>query len=190
MLGVGLLILIGIWAVVGFLLWRRLIRPRLRSWLALAFTTVVAALVWFVGPIADELLGARQFRKLCEEMPPVEFSGAVAIGPGAFFDESGRPRWRNGDEFSAIRRETKEWERIFATRQESAVVNKWPFPIVELKTTDYERATGRPVVISRFRGAAGGWMKRVTSWGSVAPYQCHSKGTFPESQTWIRFERQ
>jgi hypothetical protein len=188
MLGTGLLIFIGLWAAVGFVLWRWLIRPRLHSRSALVLVTLLAGVVWFVGPIADELLGARQFKRLCDEMPPVEFYGPVPIGPGAFFDESGRPRWRTNDEFSRIRIRSKEWERVIGTRQEDTLISKWPFPVFELKTTDYERATGRPVFISRMRGAAGGWLKRVSGLGSISPYQCPSKGSYPADETWIRFK--
>lgn len=189
MLGIGLLILIGIWAAVGFLLWRRLIRPKVRSRPALVLTTVVAAVVWFVGPIADEMIGARRFKTLCEEMPPVEFYGPVAIGPGAFFDKSGQPRWHNGDEFSSIKRMTKDWSETFGTKDDEIVLESWPFPIVELKITDYERSTGNPVVVSRMRAARGGWLKRLSGMGALGGYQCPIKGPFVDDINRIKYRQ-
>jgi hypothetical protein len=188
MLGAGLLIFIGLWAAVGFVLWRWLIRPRLHSRSALVLVTLLAGVVWFVGPIADELLGARQFKRLCDEMPPVEFYGPVPIGPGAFFDESGRPRWRTSDEFWAIRRKTKDWERIFGSREETTTLSTWPFIVLEMKTIHYAKATGQPILISRFRGSAGGWLKRMTGWGAYSPYQCPFKERYPPDNDWITFK--
>lgn len=188
MLGVGVLILLGLWAAIGLLLWRQLIRPRSQSRMSLVLITLVAGIAWFVVPIADELLGARKFKRLCDEMPPVEFYGPIAIGPGAFFNESGQPRWRNRDEFSKIRRETKDWDQIFGSREETTTISTWPFTVLEMKTIYYARATGQPVLISRFRGSAGGWLKRITGWGSIAPYQCPFRQLYPPSNEWIRFE--
>jgi hypothetical protein len=167
----------------------RLLKPRFRSHSALAAVTLIAAALWFVGPVLDEILGARMFKRLCEEMQPIVFYGPVAVGPGGFFDESGNRRWRTVEEFSAIKRSTKEWERLFDVRQQKTSLTRWPVPIFELTTTDFEKSSGGPTVVSRFRGSEGGWIKQVTGWGRLAPYQCPSKGKFRDDETRIVFAR-
>jgi hypothetical protein len=81
-----------VWARIGFVLWRWLIRPRIKSPRALYATTLALAGIWLVGPVLDEILGAREFAQACREIPEVKFHGPVAIGTGAFFDEHGKPR--------------------------------------------------------------------------------------------------
>jgi|GEM_PF-3280964 len=189
MIGVVILGLMVLWAVLGYFLWKRLLKPRFRSRSAFAAVTLSAAAIWFVGPVLDEILGAQRFKALCDEMPPIEFYGPIAVGPGAFFDETGNRRWRTVEEFSAIKRSTKEWERLFDVRQETNSLSRWPIPIFERTTTDFEKSSGRPTVVSRFRGSAGGWIKQVTGWGRLAPYQCPSKGKFPDDESRIVFAR-
>ena len=85
-----LLVVVAMWAALGFLLWKRLVRPRVRSPVALYVATAGLILRWFVGPVADEILGAREFKRLCDETPEMKFYGPIAIGSGSFFDERGR----------------------------------------------------------------------------------------------------
>jgi hypothetical protein len=180
-----LLIPVLLWAGLGVLLWRKLIAPRLRSTAQKWLIAVVAAAVWFVGPVLDEILGARTFERLCAEMPAVEFYGPVSVGPGKFFDEEGRPKWKSNGDFSL--NYSSDWRKIFADKEEVTVLKKWPFPILQYKTVFFDQRTGKPVLVSYFIGAAGGWIKRVLDWGSMAPYQCPRKGVFPPDADWIKF---
>jgi len=178
---------IALWAWFGALLWKRLIRPRFDSALALAFATILWAGIWFIGPVIDEILGARDFAQLCQEIPEVKFHGPVAIGPGAFFDEQGNPRWKNEDEFSAIKRNTKDWYALFDTRTDWSKLRSWPIPIFQSRGIDFVKSSGAPVVESFYRTSPGGWIKRQLGWGMQAPYQCARKGRFPQDAELIVF---
>jgi hypothetical protein len=105
------LIVIFIWAWFGFALWSLLVKPYVQSTILRICLTLLLAVVWFVGPVIDEILGVREFDQLCREMPSVKYYGPVAVGPGVFFDEQGRPKWKNSDEFYAIKRNTDVWEK-------------------------------------------------------------------------------
>jgi hypothetical protein len=174
-----------VWARIGFVLWRWLIRPRIKSPRALYATTLALAGIWLVGPVLDEILGAREFAQACREIPEVKFHGPVAIGTGSFFDEHGKPRWKNDDEFSAIKRNTKDWYQIFDERQEWTQLRRWPMPIFQSRSIYFVKSTGQSSVDSYYRTSPGGWIKRVTGWGMQAPYQCPRRGVFPVDEARI-----
>ncbi|HEX8011977.1 MAG TPA: hypothetical protein VF814_13740 [Casimicrobiaceae bacterium] len=183
-----ILVVVILWAGLGFVLWKSLVRPHVRSRWVLVVTTLALAGIWFIGPILDEILGAREFERACKEMREIKFYGPVPVGPGAFFDEQGNPRWKNVEEFSAIKRNTKAWYDLFDVREESTKLQTWPVPIFESRSTDFVKSSGQLVVESTYRASPGGWIKRATGWGSHAPYQCPSKGYFPKDQEFIVFK--
>ncbi len=92
MSGVILLVAVGLWAVVGRWVWRDFVRSRIPERRARA-AGIAFAVAWFVVPVGDEILGAYHFKRLCAEIPPTRYYGPIAVGPGAFFDEQGNPRW-------------------------------------------------------------------------------------------------
>ncbi|MBK7744510.1 MAG: hypothetical protein IPI40_13020 [Betaproteobacteria bacterium] len=112
MSGVLVLVVVGLWTVIGRWAWKNYLQPRVadgrRRWVGLAF-----AFAWLVLPVADEILGAYQFRRLCAEIPPTRYYGPIAVGPGAFFDEEGKRRWKTSDEFARIRLATDEWKQFW-----------------------------------------------------------------------------
>jgi len=177
-----------LWAGIGFVLWKSLIRPYIRSRWALIVTTLILAGIWLVGPVLDEILGAREFERLCKEVPEVKFYGPVAIGPGVFFDEQGKPRWKNSDEFSTIKRSTTVWYDLFDERQEWTELRRWPMPIFQGHSVYFVKSTGQPSVESFYRTSPGGWIKRGIDWGVQAPYQCRRTGRFPADEERIVFK--
>lgn len=180
------LIVIATWAGLGFALWRRLIKPYVHPPILKIGVTLLLATVWFVGPVLDEILGAMEFEQLCRELPSIKFYGPAAVGPGAFFDEKGRPRWKNSDEFSAIKRSTSEWrEKIFESRDEYRIIRRWPMIIRELHTIDFDRTTGKPVIETFARYSDGGRLRRLIG---IGDYQCPSKGYFPRDEEMIIFK--
>lgn len=186
----GLLILIvaALWAALGFALWKRLIRLHIRSSGKLIVVSMVLATIWFVGPVLDEILGAKSFERACAEMPGLKFHGPLAIGPGEFFDEQGTPRWTNAEEFSAIKRNSKAWYDLFDDRQEWIELSNWPMPIYQSHSIYFAKSTGMPMVESYHRTSPGGWIKRVLQWGIQAPYQCIGSGQFPADEERIVFK--
>ncbi len=186
MIALTALIVIACWGLLGLGLWRVLVKPRIRSENLTILLGVLLAIVWFVGPVFDEILGARQFDKLCREMPPYKFYGPVAVGSGPFFDGQGRPKWKNGDEFYAIRRDTDVWEKeIFERRTERRVIRKWPMPIVKTYSILVDRATGNPSYECVSINSKGGWLRKLIGIGS---YQCTCKGQFVHDQEMIFFK--
>ncbi len=174
-----------LWALFGFALWRLLIQRHVRSTILKVCLTLLFAVVWFIGPVLDEILGAREFDQLCREMPPVKFYGPVAVGPGVFFDEHGRPKWKNSDEFSAIVRKTDGFNKFIGDHDEWRTIRKWPMPIVELHTIYFERTTGKNVLESFARYSKGGWLRRLIGLGD---YQCPHKERYPHDEEWIVFK--
>jgi len=188
MSGLLILIVVAVWAAIGFALWKRFVRPHIQSSVKLIVVTLALAAIWFVGPVLDEILGAREFERACAEMPEVKFHGPLAIGPGAFFDEGGRPRWNNEDEFFAIKRNSKAWYDLFAVREEQMRVQSWPMPIFQSHSIDFAKASGNPVVESYFRVSPGGWVRREFGMGERGPYQCPRKGRFPTDPEFLVFK--
>jgi hypothetical protein len=181
------MIVVAAWAVLGFAIWKRLVRPRIQSSGKLVVVTLALAVIWIVGPILDEILGARSFERACNEMPEVKFHGPLAIGPGAFFDEQGRPRWSNEDAFFAIKRNSKAWYDMFGVREEVIRVRSRPIPIFQSHSVDFAKASGDPIGESYFRISPGGWARRSLALGEYGPYQCPRKGRFPGDPEFIVF---
>ncbi len=107
MSGLIVLVVVGLWAGFGWWLWKHFIRPRIASQRLRFLAFLALASAWFVLPVADEILGARAFERLCAEIPETKFHGPIAVGPGAFFDENGNRKWKNGDEFARIQMQTR-----------------------------------------------------------------------------------
>lgn len=197
MIGLIVIASIAAWIFFGYLLWQKLIRPRIHSRMARAALLVLLAAVWLIAPVADEILGAREFEQLCKEMPEIKFHGPVPVGPGVFFEADGTPKWKdrdkwgNSDEFSAIKRNTKEWNKIFDNPpSEWRLLREWPMPIGETYSRYLDKRTGKPSLEIYARYSPGGWIKRGLGWGSHAPYQCPSKGYFPRDEERIVFVKE
>jgi len=197
MIGLIVLVSIAAWIFLGYFIWRRLICPRIHSWLARVAVLLPLLAVWLIAPVADEILGAREFEKLCKEMPEIKFHGPVPVGPGAFFEADGTPKWKdrnqlgNSDDFSAIQRNTRAFDDIFKSSPgEWRLLREWPMPIGELHSLYTDKRTGKPVLESYARYSPGGWIKRGIGWGNHAPYQCPRKGRFPRDEEWIVFSKE
>ncbi|MBK6603522.1 MAG: hypothetical protein IPG28_18745 [Betaproteobacteria bacterium] len=174
MSGVLVLVVVGLWTVIGRWAWKSYLRPRVadgrRRWVGLAF-----AVAWLVLPVTDEILGAYQFRRLCAEIPPTRYYGPIAVGPGAFFDEEGKRRWKTSDEFARIRLATDEWEQLWNWRTEEVRIASWPMIVFQARVCA-SNETGRMVIETYFRGSGGGWINRGIGGGMLGSYQCLSKG--------------
>jgi hypothetical protein len=182
------LVVVWLWAAIGWWLWKHFIRPRVARRGLRALLLAGLAVGWFVVPMLDEFVGAREFERLCAEIPETKFYGPARIGPGAFFDEGGKPRWANEDDFYRIRRETTEWNQAIGNRHAESKIATWPFIVFEARSIYFDRRTNDPIVETSFRGSAGGWVKRGIGWGSAAPYTCRSNGRFPRDTEMIAFK--
>jgi hypothetical protein len=187
MSGVLVLVVVGLWGLLGRWVWRNFVAPRVpaaRSRVA----GIAFALAWYVVPVGDEILGAVTFRRLCEAIPPTRFHGPIPVGPGAFFDEQGNRKWNSEEDWLRLGVGTAEWERLWDRRASDRQLCSWPVRIFETQSLRVDSATGRVVVESYFRGSAGGWLRRTIGIGLLGSYQCFSKGTYPSDQDTIAFD--
>ena len=184
MSGVLVLAVIGLWGLIGRWAWKNFVAPHVPA-AGTRLAGVAFALAWFVVPVGDEILGAIEFRRLCEGIPPTLFHGPIAVGPGAFFDEQGNRKWKSSEEFARIAIGAPDWNELWETRTEETQLSAWPMPIFQARHLYVERATGRLVIESYFRGSGGGWISRTFARGIHGTYQCHSDGEFPKDDQLI-----
>lgn len=182
-LGVTLL-----WGFLGVWVWWRFLNRRLSSPLMRISTLILFMMVWLVAPALDEILGAREFERLCREMPERKFYGPVPVGPGELFDENGKPRWSNDREFALIRMNTRYYKKLFADEDDWKLLIHWPMPVGERHSLTVDRRSGRPVSESFARYSPGGWIKRGLGMGSHSLYQCPPKGRWARDEDWIYFD--
>lgn len=198
-----LLLTIGLWFGLGWLIWRSIISHRVSGTTVRIPLGIVLAGIWLVAPWGDEWLGAREFKRLCHEMPEVKFYGPVAVGAGAFYDSQGQRRlWAyrevldgkspfpNGDfKLASVegRKFDNAWELEFKRATLSQRIQNWPIPVSEEVTTYVHAATGKLVREDRWLGSPGGWIKRLSGWGDHAPYSCAKQGTSYPNEVWIKF---
>lgn len=185
MIGLVILVIIGLWGGFGYLLWMALVRPRFRRPPALGVVTAFLGILWFVGPVADEIVGARQFDRLCAERQGIEFYGPVSVGVGPFFNGDGTPTWSS--ERDLQNRPLKEWDAVFSRKESTTVLRNWPMPIVDWTVVHVQKSTGRPVVVAHYIGSPGGLIRRWTSWSMQASYHCQKPIEYPPRKDWIAF---
>lgn len=142
---------------------------------------------WLVGPVADEIIGRREFDEACAALPEAKFFGPVHIGAGVFFDEHGVRRWNNDREFTEIRLNTREWRRMFEWRTTWTEIAKFPIPITRSDTTIYHVASNTPSVSSSSLQSTGGWIRRAIGWVSDPAWTCISPGKWPRDEERIVF---
>lgn len=182
-----LLVIGALWLWLGVLNWRAVIRKRIAKPVVRGIALVAFLAIWMIGPLLDEILGARQFERLCAEMSPIEFYGPVAVGVGTFFDEQGKSKWKSRDDFALNFWEKPAWKEIFVNRDEYEVISRWPMLIAESRTVTIDRRSGRVIKVWRARYSPGGWIKRLAGWGGHAPYQCPPRDQSPNVDDWIVF---
>jgi hypothetical protein len=186
-LGVTLL-----WGLLGVWVWRRFLNRRFSSMLVRVLAFILFTTFWLVTPVLDEILGAREFEQLCREMPEKKFYGPVPMGLGPYFDRNGAPKWESSRDFSLIRLDPKgrkAWDEVIDwVNDDWRLLTRWPMPIGELHTVIVDRRNGKPVSEAYARYSPGGWIKRGLGLGGHAPYQCPSKGRWPDDATWIVFD--
>jgi len=197
------LAMVGLWAMLGYLIWRLTFSRVLRRGMVRLSLGTAFAWTWLLAPWADEWLGAREFRRLCEEMPEVKFFGPVAMGPGPFFDEQGqRKLWTQreiesgkspfagadikgahsrGQDFEAA------WRREFERKTTRHRVREWPTPVLEEVNRYFHISSGKLVRESHWLGSPGGWIKRTSGWGNHAPYSCSKERDALSHEAWITY---
>nr|WP_321239406.1 hypothetical protein [uncultured Tolumonas sp.] len=183
----GIIIIGSTWFFIGLFIWRKTVKRLIRHRSTLFIVTLLLIPVWFVGPFMDEILGAPKFEQLCQQLPPVSFTGPVNVGPGNFFDENGKPRWKDEGGFSVHFWNEKEWKELFEEKSSWPLISNWPMPVSEYRHEIIEKKTGRVVVLSRTILSPGGLVRRIFGLSLIFKnYSCRNQG-FPRASELIRF---
>ena len=177
-----------LWGLLGVWVWRRFLNPRIASIQVKVPLFLLFLMFWLVTPVLDEILGVREFERLCREMPEMKFYGPVPVGPGELFDEDGKPQWSNDREFAFIRINTRYYKKLFEDKDDRRLLAHWPMPIVERYSLTVDKRSGKSVAESFARYSPGGWIKRSVGLGSHSLYQCPPKGQWPSDEDWIYFD--
>nr|WP_321269670.1 hypothetical protein [uncultured Tolumonas sp.] len=186
----GIIIIGSIWFFIGRFIWRKTVKRFIRHRPTFIVVTLLLIPVWFVGPFMDEILGASKFEQLCQQLPPAIFSGPVDVGPGKFFDENGKPRWKDEGDFSVHFWNEKEWKELFEKKSSWPIITNWPMPISELHYEITEKKSGRVVVLSRTILSPGGWVRRIFGLSLIfRRYSCTDRG-LPRTSELVRFKPQ
>ena len=184
----GVIVVGSIWFFIGRFIWRKTVKRFIRHRPTLIVVTLLLIPVWFVGPFMDEILGAPKFEQLCQQLPPVTFTGPVDVGPGKFFDENGKPRWENVQDFMVHFK--KDRRELLDSRDSWSLITRWPMPIGEYHYEVVEKKTGRVVVLSRTILSPGGLVRRIFGLSLIfRRYSCTDRG-FPPDEELIRFKPQ
>jgi hypothetical protein len=198
-----LLAMVAAWFGFGLLLWRLLApwrasrRPIAKPWVA------AMAVAWLIAPWGDEIWGNWVFKRQCEAMPETTLNIPVAVGAGAFFDEAGHRKLWTADEvrrglspfptndpkvsyaehLKFMKAINSEFSRPMASRR----IRSFPVPIIEQTTTYVHTATGQTFGETRMLSSPGGWVSRLTGFGSHAPHVCDKPGRDSQWSDWIKF---
>jgi hypothetical protein len=166
------LLLIWLFASIGFARWigRRVPQQRIRFVL-----TVLLAPIFFVLPLADEIIGKLQFDRLCEDAREIKIHGTIPMGEELY---SSGGEWRRSDrdiplhEAQRIDRVTEGLVRY--DNGKPTVVPGW-IPMLAYETKIFDRRDGRLLASYKFFSTSGGWISRRLEKPLVVRDQC-----FPE----------
>lgn len=179
---------VGVWLYLGYLIWRLAVARLIKNGATRAALGVTLAVLWLAAPWVDEWLGAREFKRLCDEMPEVKFYGPVAVGPGPFYNEDGSPKWQTKQQFYEISHPL--WGTLFSDKEQLDKVRSLPVTVFERRIVRRYQPTGQVVEVFIERLSPGGWIKRATGWASHAPYQCPWKSyVVREDRDYITFSK-
>lgn len=136
----------------------------LRLGMTLLFLPVV-----FMAPLADEIVGKRQYEKLCKEAEEVKIHGTIPVGEELYTPEG---RWREGS--------TRDEEKQLREKYESLV--RWDFgnpvpdnvpgaiTIHKSHTRIYARNDGRLLAEWDRYSSPGGWLSRYVGGGTAGGF--------------------
>ncbi|MES2919727.1 MAG: hypothetical protein V4729_14060 [Pseudomonadota bacterium] len=200
MIAMTFFICIGLWLLVGVILWKKILRQGVsgnRISKGSAFYALIAA--WLLVPFLDEIVGAKVFEEACERLPKSSFYGPIAVGEGPFFFKNGEPKWtyfysdgpakkRGPEDEVYVDAWNDAWRSSFVSRSERHLLKKWPIPIFEVRMTTIYRGSGEVIAVRYRRETKGGWLKRLVGFLGGATEGCLSRGGSPSDPfKWIKF---
>ena len=186
---IGLMFLIAgvVWFATGVFVWA-LLSERLQTMPVLRWgLTPVFLVIWFFVPVADEMLGAAEFKELCAKIPDTQFFGPIEIGSGYFFAMDGTPKWKDQKDFSRNFSSSKEWEKAvnFVAEHELLPGSAIKIELVRLKI---KGPNGQTVLQSTRYVSRGGWIRAGNLSQLFGEKSCESPTRWPPDTTWITFK--
>jgi len=139
--------------------------------------TLLLIPLFFVLPLADEIVGRFQFEKLCKEAEEIKIFGTMPVGEGLY---TANGQWRRShtapllslEDSNKLSQLTKNLLRYEHTEiySISAVM-----PISGSESKVFSRDSGQLLVIYRIYGTPGGWLSRNFEKPLIVRNQCLPK---------------
>lgn len=165
---------VGLWLVLSlWVAWRaaKLVKP---IWLK-ALVGVAIAPALFVAPVADELIGRRQFEHYCKEAEEMKIYGTIPVGEELYTSDG---KWKLSD-MSLSLDEQKRLADFKKSLIRWSLVNSVGVEVpaaISIRYRDtkaYEVKTGRLLAEFRIYSSRGGWLSRTVSERAMfMPAQC------------------
>lgn len=175
MFGLIALALLSVWlfASIGLARWIGMRVPKQRIRLVL---TVFLAPIFFVLPLADEIIGKLQFDRLCEDAREIRIHGTIPLGAELYLPGG---EWRRSSRDIPLQEEQRI-DRLIETlirdvHGKSTVVPGW-IPMLAYETKIFDRRDGRLLASYKYFSTSGGWVSRRLEKPLVVRDQC-----FPEN---------
>jgi len=154
MIGLGVLLAVILWFVTASAITYSVVRwiraPALRAVIAVSLFALL-----LVAPIADELIGAFEYERLCRTAGQIKISGSMIVSAKYFSsDGSPKPEW--------ARMSLKERERVSGLGNDikSRQVNHGPMPIIESQGRLVDAKSGSVLAFYEFYSTRGGFISR------------------------------
>ncbi len=147
-----------IWIAVVVLL-ARLATVRVRNTALRAILVTLAVPLSFILALADEIVGQRQFDKLCEEAKEVKIHATHPVGEELYTSEG---KWRGSDTGDDVFRLSEIKKRIVRWDSGSSFPEIVPaaIPIRKRHTKMYDETDGRLLAEWDSYGTSGGWLSQ------------------------------
>jgi hypothetical protein len=144
-------------------------RARWPRWVAAG---ILAPIVFFL-PLADEIVGAYQFERLCEQAKDVKIYGTIPVGLELYTPDG---KWRIGLQEGELEQRLKDWDRAQKALDSHVRWDLGPtmpqevpaaIPIRRYENKIFDAKTGRLLAEWRQYGTSGGWFGRVVVAGEL-----------------------
>jgi len=167
MYAVAILLYVFVVGAAAWLLGRFLTRGSRPPWVRWAATGLLAPVVFFL-PLADEVVGSFQFRRVCEDAKEMKIYGTILVGEDLYTPDG---RWRIGlsegewAERMAAGRSAKEALAKYVRRSAAEASREVPavIPIRRHEYKVFDARTDQLLAEWRHYSTDGGWMSRLLS---------------------------
>ena len=134
-------------------------------------TATVLLPVVFIAPLADEIVGKRQFDQLCEAARDVKIYGTIPVGEELYTPDG---KWRIGTGGKDVERAYQVYESIVRWDLGSPYPEEIAaaIPIRKSHTRLFNKSTGALLAEWDQYGTTGGWLSRSVETPFLVRAQC------------------